>query len=223
MLLFHEFCAITTSLLKFDTTWYCYFFTTQCWNHICTRAAKFLSILKSKWKAVVSWFNGLDLHLRFARNKTILNNISCGCPTGASLKYSLKRRAFGYWRRHKPQFNSTQCQNWGKLDFCLLWQNFHFHWHGMDQRDKNLKHAAFHDSDNQLLPFLNDDSLKPWWNLLVLIYRYLKRKISNYFIYPLWSEDLRHAVIHLFSSFCGACNMYCGDISYKNLAIKFIS
>ena len=105
-------------------------------------------IVKSIWKVVVSWFNGLDLHLWFARNKTILNNISCGCPTGASLKYSLKRRAFGYWRRRKPQFNSTQChiggnssrlwsnrrgywalKHFGKLDFCLLWQSFH--WAGM--------------------------------------------------------------------------------------------
>ena len=59
-------------------------------------------------KVNVSWFNGLDLHLcSAARNKTILNNISCGCPTGASLKYSLKQKALG-WIESTKSHSSNQ-------------------------------------------------------------------------------------------------------------------
>ena len=96
------------------------------------------------WKVIVSWLNGLDLHLRWSRNKTIwtIFHVEGTVQQGLPRSSRLDGKTFEYWLQNQNSAEKVQSTHlkglfaWGRgggaktylAEFCL---NSTYRWMGL--------------------------------------------------------------------------------------------
>ena len=84
------------------------------------------------WKVIVSWLNGLDLHLRWSRNKTIwtIFHVEGTVQQGLPRSSRLDGKTFEYWLQNQNSAEKVQSTHlkglfaWGRgAGLKPIWQN----------------------------------------------------------------------------------------------------